>query len=132
MLMVHEEDPKARTLDEVGDISGIKLFSNQVLVAIYKRPSKTKGGIILTDKTRDEDIYQGKVGLILSKGPDAFDDPTGKWSWDDVGVGSWVLFRPSDSWAIGLIGEGRNEKYDCRILSDTSVRGIVPHPDMVW
>ena len=132
MLMVHEEDPKARTLEEVGDISGIKLFSNQVLVAIYKRPNKTKGGIILTEKTLDEDIYQGKVGLIVAQGPDAFDDPTGKWSWNGVGIGSWVLFRPSDSWSLGLIGEGNTEKREFRILSDVSVRGTVPHPDMVW
>src|SRR3954465_12531923 len=62
-----------------------------VLVAIYVRPAKTKGGIILTDKTRAEDKHQGNVGLVLAIGPDAFQDAkfrSGAW----CSVGDWILF----------------------------------------
>lgn len=64
-----------------------------VLLAIFKRPEKTRGGIILADRTRDEDDYQGRVGLVLAIGDHAyrsdkfreFDDP-----WVDLG--DWVVF----------------------------------------
>jgi co-chaperonin GroES (HSP10) len=133
MLMHHDVDPKEALLEQIGDISQITLFHNSVLVAVYKRPEKTASGIILTDKARDEDDYQGKVGLILKCGPDAFQDDTGKWRWsDNVGVGSWIMFRPAESWSIGIIGDDRKDKTLCRILNDTSIKGVVPHPDMVW
>ena len=127
MMMSHDEDPKNKLLEDLGDLSEIELFHNQVLLAVYIRPQKTKSGIYLTDKTTDEDRYQSKVGLVLKKGPTAFVDPEGKW-FDGItdDVNEWVVFRPSDGWNITVNG------VLCRIIEDISVRGRSQTPDMVW
>lgn len=125
--MTHDVDPKKTIHDELGDISDIELFHNQVLVAIYVRPEKTKGGLYLTSNVRDEDKWQGKVGMIIKAGSDAFKDDTGTWFQGiTLGVDDWVVFRPSDGWQISVHG------VPCRILSDTDIRGRLPAPDAVW
>ena len=125
--MHHETDPKAALLKELGDISEIELMNTQVLVAVYIRPEKTKGGIIMTTKSRDEDRYQSKVGLVLKAGPSAFVDEDQKWfSGLDLKVGDWVVFRPSDGWNVTVNG------VLCRMFDDTAVRARVPHPDSVY
>jgi co-chaperonin GroES (HSP10) len=127
MRMKHPVDPKKAILDELGDIKHINVFQNRLLVAIYIRPAKTASGIILTDKTTDEDKYQGKVGLVIKKGPQAFVDPENKWfNGLNVEVGEWVYFRPSESWPINVHG------VECRMIDDTDIRGTLEHPDAVW
>ena len=125
--MQHDVDPKAELLKKIGDISELEIFNNQILVAVYIRPQKTKGGIIMTDRARDEDKYQGKIGLIVKKGRDAFIDESGSWFKDlNVDVGDWVLFRPSDGWQMEV------NSVTCRVLEDTAVRGRVQNPDAIW
>jgi co-chaperonin GroES (HSP10) len=125
--MLHEEDPKKTIVKEIGDLSGFELMNTQVLVAVYIRPEKTKGGIIMTTKSRDEDRYQSKVGLILKAGPSAFVDDEGKWfSGLNLGVGDWIVFRPSDGWNVTVNG------VLCRMFDDTAVRMRIPHPDNVY
>lgn len=127
MTMQHDNDPKAALRDAVGDISGLEIFNNQVLVAVYVRPNKTKGGIYLSDRTTDEDKHQGKVGLVLKLGETAFKDPENKWFQGfSIALDDWIVFRPSDGWAI-TIGNMM-----CRVLDDTAVRGRVDQPDRVW
>lgn len=127
MRMEHSENPADTIRKEMGDISDIEIFHNQVLVAIYVRPEKTKSGLYLSSQTRDEDKYQGKVGLIIKKGADAFVDDSGKWfKGVNLDVGDWIYFRPSDGWQITVHGQL------CRILDDTDVRGRIPQPDTVW
>ena len=130
MLMVHERDPREALKDKIGPVDDFELFNNQVLCAVYIRPEKTRGGIMLPDSTRDEDKNQGKVGLVLKVGENAFKDSSGKWTWpQDIGVGDWVYFRASDGWAITLNGQKDNL---CRILDDVDIRGRIQHPDQVW
>jgi co-chaperonin GroES (HSP10) len=125
--MEHADDPKEAILNEIGRVDDIGVFNNQLLVAIYMRPEKTKSGIILSDQTRSEDRYQGKVGLVLKKGPTAFVDPDNKWFVDtDVEVGDWVYFRVTDGWSINVHG------VSCRMLEDTDIRGSTKYPDAVW
>ena len=121
MRMEHSDDPAELIRKEMGDINDIEIFHNQVLVAIYIRPEKTKSGLYLSAQTREEDKYQGKVGLIIKKGADAFVDESVK-----LDVGDWIYFRPSDGWQITVHGQL------CRILDDTDVRGRIPAPDAVW
>lgn len=117
---------KDDTLKAVGDLKKLSLFSGRVLVAIYISPSKTKGGIILTDKAKQEDVYQGQVGLVLKKGPLAFrDDEVTKFHGQDVQVGEWVAFRPGDGKRIQING------VDCRIIEDTAIDAIVDDPTIV-
>jgi len=127
IAMLHETDPKSVLLKDVGDVSHIEVFNMQVLVAVYIRPEKTKSGIILSDKTRDEDRYQSKVGLVIKKGPSAFVDESDKWfSGINVREGDWIVFRPSDGWNITINGTL------CRMLDDMSIRARISHPDQVW
>lgn len=127
IAMLHEKDPKEVLLEQVGDISKIEVFNMQVLVAVYIRPEKTKSGLFLSDKARDEDRYQSKVGLIIKRGPTAFVDKDGEWfSGLDIKEGDWIVFRPSDGWNVTVNGTL------CRMLDDMSVRARIEHPDQVW
>ena len=126
-VMEHGLDPKAEILKAIGDISQVEVFNNQILVAIYIRPEKTAGGILLTHNVRDEDKWQGKVGLVLKKGPSAFIDESQNWfNGVDINIHDWVVFRPSDAWGLTVNGEM------CRLVDDTVVRGRIPNPDIVY
>ena len=125
--MLHESDPRDELIKQVGNIKDLEIFNNQILCAVYIRPEKTKGGIVLPDQHLQEDRNQSKVGLILKMGPDAFVDPSEQWFKDvKLNLHDWVVFRPSDGWSITV------NKVLCRILNDTSVRGRIGHPDQVW
>lgn len=125
MVMLHEKDPRAVLLEKIGDVSDVEIFNNQVLVAVYQRPEQTKTGLFITDATRDEDKSQGKAGLVIKKGPDAFVS-TEKWTFPTLNDADWVFFRASDGWAITING------VLCRIVDDVNVRGRMQHPDQVW
>jgi co-chaperonin GroES (HSP10) len=127
MIMTHDIDPKDDLLNQIGSLDDFEIFNNQILCAVYVRPEKTKSGIYLTDKVRDEDKFQGKVGLIMKMGPEAFKDNSGEW-FSNVGFSThdWVVFRPSDGWNITVNG------VLCRIIDDINVRGRIQHPDQVW
>lgn len=125
--MQHDTDPKVDLIKAVGKLDGFDIYHNQILCAVYIRPEKTKGGIVLPDQHRNEDRHQSKVGLILKAGPDAFVDSTGVWFKEvSVKVHDWIVFRPSDGWNITVNG------ILCRILKDENIRGRISHPDLVW
>lgn len=129
--MVHEKDPKQAIFDQLGDLSGLELMLNNVLVAVYQRAktaNKTAGGIFLPDKTKDEDKWQGIVGLVVAKGPKAYqDDEVTKFDGENVEIGDWVWFRPAEGTLCVV------NKVLCRVFG--SERGIIakiPHPDYVF
>ena len=126
-VMDHALDPKKELISVLGDTSNVEIFNNQILVAIYIRPEKTVGGIILTNTIRDEDKWQGKIGLVIKKGPSAFVDDSKNWfNGITLDVNDWVIFRPSDGWGLTING------IMCRLLEDTVIRGRVSHPDQVF
>lgn len=124
MRMKHAGDPAKELMKKVGDLSAITIFGPKVLVALYLRPNTTAGGIILTDKAQDEDIYQGKIGLVLKKGPTAFTDSG--WFDETVNVGDWVWFRASNGTAMKF------NEVDCRYMEDIRVEGKIADPDAIW
>lgn len=129
MAMKHDADPAEEAIKAIGDISGIELYYNQVMVVIYIRPEKTKGNIILTDNYRQEDEFQGKVGIVVKKGPLAFipssDDPL-RFAEVNVDIGDYVVYRPSDGWPVKIDG------VKCRILADTAIKMKIDRPDRTW
>lgn len=129
MAMKHDADPAEEAIKAIGDISGIELYYNQVMVVIYIRPEKTKGNIILTDNYRQEDEFQGKVGIVVKKGPLAFipssDDPL-RFAEVNVDIGDYVVYRPSDGWPVKI------DSVKCRILADTAIKMKIDRPDRTW
>jgi len=122
------EDPADVIRKAVGDISQLELTGVQVLVGTYIRPKATKGGILLTDKLRDEDLYQGKTGLVLKVAPGAFidgDNADTKFHGFKAKEGDWIFYGVQDGLSLNING------HHCRIVEDVHVRGRIPHPDMV-
>jgi len=124
--MLHEKDPKLTILHELGDISNVELFHNQVLLATYLRPTKTKSGLILTDSHVDEDRYQSKVGLLVKRGPLAFEQDGNWFTGMEFNDHDWLIFRPSDGWSITV------NNVLCRIFDDVNIKGRVQDPDAVY
>jgi co-chaperonin GroES (HSP10) len=126
-LMQHDIDPATDIFNKIGDLSKFKVMFGKVLVATYMRPEKTKSGIILSDKTRDEDEWQGKASLVLKMGPLAFKDtPDVKFYGERVEVGDWIAVRPSDAQAIKING------VPCRVIQDVHCFMKLPSPDVAW
>ena len=132
---LHDSDPKQALLDKVGDLSGVEVFGSDVLVALYTPPEKTKSGIIISDNTREEFKFQGKVGLVVKMGSTAYVDEEGN-KFRDVDVGDWVVFRPSDGWPFQLNTMksriSRDGIVDCRVVTDINIRSRVSHPDLIY
>jgi co-chaperonin GroES (HSP10) len=116
-------DPRKAIQTIVGDLSGFELIGDRVLVGIFMRPEKTKGGIIRPDMNKEEDVWQGKVGLVLKSGPDAFKNP-------ETGELYEQAFNPGD-WCVFFVGDGRAmqvKDMPCRIVKDTSLIAKIEDP----
>lgn len=122
---VHTIDPKKDLLEQIGDISGLRLSGAQVLVATYIRPNKI-GSIIITEKLQDEDKFQGKCGLAIKMGPLAYKE-TDKLDFGGykAKVGDWVWYRPMDGYALSVNG------VHCRVLDDVEIKGDIDSPDII-
>ena len=128
-----EYDPRQALVDAIGDISGYECFHNRVLVATYIRPEKTKGGIILADRSLQEDRFQGKVGLVLKTGPLAFvDDTSIKFGGKQVEPGDWVLYQPSNGVEMFFVDENGRDGTPCRLLEDIHIIGRIDDPSKIW
>ena len=119
-------DPADTVRAAVGDVSQIEITGVQILVGTYIRPEKFKSGIIQTAKVREEDIHQGKVGLVLKVADGAFvDGGEAKFNGFKVSPGDWVFYRVQDGFSTSVNG------HHCRLIEDVHVRGRVPHPDLI-
>ena len=125
--VAESEDPKAKILEMVGNLDDIQVLGSRVLVGTFVAPRKTKGGIILTDQTIDEDRWQGKVGLVLKLGPAAFKYDGGyAYEGPKPECGQWVEYRPADTAEVGIRGVA------CRYIESQSIRGIIADPSIIY
>jgi co-chaperonin GroES (HSP10) len=127
--MVHDVDPKQKIVDDIGQdlINDTHVHGDQILLGVYERPEKLASGLFLSDKTKDEDRHQGKVGLVIKVGDTAFSyRGQYKWTGKAAQVGDWVVIRASDGWALELGGKL------CRMVDCAEIRLTVPEPDVVW
>jgi len=135
-----EYDPKREILDKLGDLSHVEIAQNEVLLAIYMRPEKTAGGIVLTHNNRKEDRYQGKVGLVVKIGEACkfvrHDDHAGVHYGLDIQLHDWVVVRASDTWTLDINSDPRalslEDFVPCRLVYDDQIRMRVPQPGMIW
>ena len=95
----------------------------RILVLPYKAKEKTKGGIILSDKTVTESQIATNCGLVLDMGPDAYNDkdkfPNGPWCKKK----DWVLFARYAGSRIYIDGG------ELRILNDDEILGTIEDPE---
>jgi hypothetical protein len=131
LKMHHDVDPKKLIIDKVGDISDATVMHNEILVGVYIRPASymsEHGNLIhLPDNFREEDKFQGKVGLVLAKGPAAFvSDGNFNFNDQDVKIHDWIVCHSGDGWSLTIRGQL------CRMVKDNAVRMIVPTPDYVY
>ena len=128
--MHHKIDPK-RLAEGITELDDIVIMHNEVLVGVYIRPGsyETAGGqeIHLPDNFREEDRFQGKVGLVLKKGPQAFvSDENHDFAGQNVEPGDWVVFHSADGWSVTISG------VLCRMVEDSRIRMKIPSPDVVY
>lgn len=128
----HDADPRRAVLDSVGTLPADIVTGCRILVAVYQPPivEKTEGGLYLAQKIQDEDrlenIWQGRVGLVIAMGQDAYVDTEDVKFSHKIQVGDWVWFRPSDGGACDV------QEIFCRVFdSERYIIGRLPHPDMV-
>lgn len=66
---------------------GIRLFGSRVLLQIRAAKRKTKGGILLSDETRDTEMWNTQVAKVRGIGPLAFKNRNTMEPWPE---GAWV------------------------------------------
>jgi co-chaperonin GroES (HSP10) len=135
-----EYDPKQEILDKLGVLSEAVVAQNEVLLAMYMRPEKTAGGIVLPHQNLREDRYQGKVGLVVKIGAACrfvrTDEKTGVTYGIPIDLHDWVVVRTSDTWSLELNADPNISDPSaftlCRLVFDDQIRMKIPHPGMVW
>lgn len=115
--LAQAENPRLAILSKAGDLSKEDVFADLVLVGIYFRPEKTKGGIYRPTDNIKEDQFQSKVGLILKMGPDCG---------EDVKTGDWIVYSVGDGWALSVNG------CPCRLVPYERIRMRVSDPIKVF
>ena len=116
-------------------IAEFEPFHNLVMVGTYARSDKTKGGLIIGgDRTRAEDRFQGKIGLVLKVGPTAF-----KGKAPDVfgGVtvkpGDWVMYKASDAHEFFFVdAKSSLDGSSARLIEDTLILARVADPESIY
>lgn len=124
-------DPEKQIIfDALGDLADVRVPLNRILLAIYKAPEVTKGGIIRPDIVKNEDVYQGVSALVVKLGPHCYeqsDNMDFTWQAEDrCEVGDWVMFRRGDGFRVDV-----NDR-ECMLMdSEKGIKMILPRPDAV-
>ena len=114
--LARAEDPKQALIEAV-DVSKIGVWGENLLVATYIRPERTKGGIIRPESIVREDEFQGNIGLVLKIG-DGLEEA------EDL-LHKWVRFGYND----GL--RWRYNDVPVRDISIDRIRGTIDDPSKV-
>ena len=97
----------------------------RILVLPHRGKGKTKGGVILSDKTVEETQIATNVGLVLAVGPDAYNDkerfPNGPWCKEK----DWVIFARYAGSRLNIEGG------ELRILNDDEILGTTDDPENI-
>lgn len=81
---------------------GVKPFGSRVVVQLRSAKRKTKGGIILTDETREIDQWNTQVAKVIAVGPLAFHNRNTMQPWPE---GDWC--KPGDFVRVPKYGGDR-------------------------
>jgi len=120
-------DFKEAVRQKIGNIENVSVMSGRVLVATYIAGEKFKGStLIRPDSNISEDKWQSPVGLVLKKGPLAFQDSDGvSFHGQGVEVGEYVVYRVGDTKRLQING------VECRLIEDTMIDLVIDDPDLI-
>ncbi|HXJ24815.1 MAG TPA: hypothetical protein VNH17_03905 [Streptosporangiaceae bacterium] len=122
------ESERQRLLEMVGDLSGVTVQMNRILIAVWERPQRTGGGIIRPTTNFQEDRHQGVAGLVLAYGPTAYvsDDQVQFADGDKPPLHSWIVFRKGDGFRLPI------RAAQCVVLEgEKGIKAVIPRPDIV-
>lgn len=128
MEVIHDIDPKKVIWDAIKPwINDIDPTSGDVVIAVYQRPEKTKGGLLIpeTASRRAEDAFQGVVGMIVKTGPDYGKHKRALALEKMPAIGDWVAFKTVDCVAFTL------GKSPMRLLQGDMIRMVLRSPDCI-
>lgn len=121
------------TIDDIiGDkVKAWPVLGDLVLVATYVPPERTKGGIILANKTLDENRYQGKISMVLKLGESAFKytgpyDHEGLYEGTKPKPGDFVVHRFSDGMEMFI----RNTSV--RLIESHLIKMVIDDPEVIY
>jgi co-chaperonin GroES (HSP10) len=128
--MKHDVDPAQQLLQMLGRLPR-KVCGGRIFAASYVRPDQmtVKGGhtLYLPDKTRDEDIWQGKAHFVVMVGAEAYrNDSRRDFAEPYCQVGDWIVITPQSGRMIAWNG------VPCRIIEDADVQMVIDAPDTVY
>ena len=127
-------DPRTFLLERCAEYArNAKIMFNYVVCAVYYLPDFGELGgqrFYRAEVTHDAALWEGKVGLCIAKGPQAFKDVPEmnlRFEGQNVEIGEWV------QWDIreGRLFTGPNQIL-CRRFKDVQVFATVPDPLMVY
>jgi co-chaperonin GroES (HSP10) len=97
----------------------------RILILPYRGKGKTEGGILLADKTIEQQQVSTQVGYVLKVGPLAYKDdekfPSGPW----CEQGDWVMFARYSGSRFNIDGG------EVRILNDDEILAKILSPEDV-
>ena len=118
-----EKEKKERNIPEASKLP--KPTGWRLLVLPHRGQGKTKGGVLLSDKTVEETQIATNVGLVLAIGPDAYNDkerfPNGPWCKKN----DWVIFARYAGSRLNIEGG------ELRILNDDEILGTTDDPESI-
>ncbi|HVX00752.1 MAG TPA: hypothetical protein VHA52_10015 [Candidatus Babeliaceae bacterium] len=124
---------KTNDLKEILEIAGENLIrpdAYHVLIKVFCPEEKTEAGLMLTEKTREDAISICVVGLVLKKGPAAYqkiDKQGNKYfdDWDKCEVGDWIIFREASGPLLKM------SKLPVRLIPDDAILAHINDPSTV-
>ena len=123
---VKQLEKEKKKKEEIPEASKLPVPTGwRILVLPHRGKGKTKGGVILSDKTVEETQIATNVGLVLSVGPDAYNDkerfPNGPWCKEK----DWVIFARYAGSRLNIEGG------ELRILNDDEILGTTDDPESI-
>lgn len=124
----YSSNPHKAILDFITPhLNSVRLFADKIMVATYRQPEKTEGGLLLPENALEEDKFQSACGLVLKVGSAAFkDDAATTFGGFKVEPLEWVTFRPVHGSAREIAG------LHCRFLQDIHIDAVIEDPTLVW
>lgn len=128
----YAKDPKEFTLERCRVfLDNMEVFHNWVVSATYYLPAFhiLPGGqkFHYPQKTHDEALWQGKVGLLIAKGPTVFlDEEHVRFHGQNVQIGDWIQYDIHDGRQFTI------NRIHCRLLKDTQIIARIADPRLVY